>query len=180
MAFCSKCGQQINDGVKFCPACGNPMEPATQQEQSAQSTESTADTIGGKLSNLNNTADKTADFDKADIEQNKVMAILAYLGILVLVPILAAPNSKFARFHANQGVLLCIAWIAWLIVDTILTIILRAIFGHMELFSVYYLFATILNLVYLVFTVLVILGIINVVNGRAKELPVIGKFKILK
>ena len=22
MAFCGKCGQQVNDGVKFCPACG--------------------------------------------------------------------------------------------------------------------------------------------------------------
>ena len=25
MAFCGKCGQQVNDGVKFCPACGAPM-----------------------------------------------------------------------------------------------------------------------------------------------------------
>ena len=24
MAFCGKCGQQVNDGVKFCPACGAP------------------------------------------------------------------------------------------------------------------------------------------------------------
>ena len=33
------------------------------------------------------------------------MAILAYFGILVLIPILAAKDSKFARFHANQGLL---------------------------------------------------------------------------
>jgi len=172
MAFCSKCGQQVNDGVKFCPACGNPME-------STQST--AADNIGSKLSDLNNTVDSTADFDKADIEQNKVMAILAYLGILVLVPIFAAPNSKFARFHANQGALLCIVWIAWLIVDNILTRILWAVFSSsLGLVGVYSIFATILNLVYLVFTILAILGIINAANGRAKELPVIGKFKILK
>ena len=28
MAFCSKCGQQVADGVQFCPACGAPMEAA--------------------------------------------------------------------------------------------------------------------------------------------------------
>jgi len=31
-----------------------------------------------------------------------------------------------------------------------------------------------------VFLVLAVLGIVNAANGRAKELPVIGKFKILK
>ena len=25
MAFCGKCGTQVNDGTKFCPKCGNPM-----------------------------------------------------------------------------------------------------------------------------------------------------------
>ena len=25
MAFCSKCGTQVNDGAKFCPKCGNPI-----------------------------------------------------------------------------------------------------------------------------------------------------------
>ena len=36
MAFCGKCGQQVNEGVRFCPACGSPMqivaaEPNRQQ-----------------------------------------------------------------------------------------------------------------------------------------------------
>lgn len=25
MAFCGKCGTQLNDGAKFCPKCGNPI-----------------------------------------------------------------------------------------------------------------------------------------------------------
>ncbi|NCU25416.1 zinc ribbon domain-containing protein, partial [Candidatus Nomurabacteria bacterium] len=33
---------------------------------------------------------------------------------------------------------------------------------------------------WIVFGVMAILGIINAVNGKAKELPVIGKFRILK
>ncbi len=29
--FCSKCGNQIPDGVKFCPSCGNPTAASAQQ-----------------------------------------------------------------------------------------------------------------------------------------------------
>ena len=29
--FCSKCGNQIPDGVKFCPSCGNPTTASAQQ-----------------------------------------------------------------------------------------------------------------------------------------------------
>jgi hypothetical protein len=39
---------------------------------------------------------------------------------------------------------------------------------------------SIIGLVSLVFLVLLIIGIMNAANGRAKELPIIGKFKILK
>ena len=28
--FCSKCGNQVPDGVRFCPSCGNPMEATAQ------------------------------------------------------------------------------------------------------------------------------------------------------
>ena len=59
-----------------------------------------------KITSLNNTADTTIEFDNQDIQNNKIMAILSYFGILVLVPILAAKESKFARFHANQGLIL--------------------------------------------------------------------------
>jgi phage shock protein C len=29
--FCTKCGQQISDGVRFCPHCGQPSQPAAQE-----------------------------------------------------------------------------------------------------------------------------------------------------
>ena len=32
MAFCSKCGTLINDGVQFCPKCGQPTNAASQQQ----------------------------------------------------------------------------------------------------------------------------------------------------
>ncbi len=186
MAFCGTCGQQISDGVKFCPACGTQIsESNTPQTESQPVSQSAAQSdemqLGDKFAQLNNTTDNTSEFAPKDIEQNKVMAILAYFGILVLVPILAAKDSKFARFHASQGIMLCLVWVAWVIIDSILTAVLRAILWRgLELWEVYSICGTILNLVYLVITVLAIIGIINAANGRAKELPFIGKYKILK
>lgn len=127
-----------------------------------------------KLNALNDTADTTAEYDKVDIEQNKGMAVLAYLGILVLIPLFAAKESKFARFHSNQGLLLCIAAIAYSIVYTILSPIIIAISWRLSII------VSLLVLFSLVFLVLAIIGIINAANGKAKELPVIGKYKLLK
>jgi len=46
--------------------------------------------------------------------------------------------------------------------------------------GVYDIITLILELVWVVFSILSVLGIVNVVTGKAKELPVIGKFKFLK
>lgn len=124
-----------------------------------------------KFQAMNNTADSTNEFDPKDIEQNKVMAILAYLGILVLVPIFAAKGSKFARFHANQGLILCIIGIIlYLLVQVLLVI-------SVKLAAILGIFMWIIELGILV---LAIIGIINAAKGRAKELPLVGNYRILK
>lgn len=182
MAFCGKCGQQVNDGVKFCPACGAPMatatpapeaapQPATAPQQQYQQPQPAADDT---FSRLNNTADNTAQFDPQDIEQHKGMAILAYFGPLVLIPILAAKDSAFARYHSNQGLLLCIASIIYGIAYSILSGVILAISWRL------YFVVSIIGLLGFVFAVLAVIGIINAVNGRAKELPLIGKYRLLK
>ncbi|MDR0743419.1 MAG: zinc ribbon domain-containing protein, partial [Tannerella sp.] len=112
--------------------------------------------------------------DPKDVQDNKIMAILAYLGILVLVPIFAAKESPFARFHANQGPVLLIASIAYSIVVWIITGVLAVISLRLALIG------TLLSLVSFVFVVLAIIGIVNAAKGEAKELPIIGKFSILK
>ncbi len=47
--------------------------------------------------------------NEQDIEQNKIWALLSYLGILCLIPLLAKRESKFAQFHAKQGLVMFIA-----------------------------------------------------------------------
>jgi len=123
-----------------------------------------------KFNELNNTTDITVEFDAQDIEQNKVFAILAYISWLVLVPMFASKESKFAKFHANQGLVLAIAEIiCWVVLGILRKLSLIGwIFGIAE---------TLFSLVCLLFA---LIGIINAANGRAKELPIVGKFKILK
>ena len=177
MAFCGKCGTQIHDDVKFCPGCGAPSEapaPAAAVTPPPEAQPAQQSDLGMKMAALNNTADTTSEFDKADIEQNKGMAVLAYFGPLVLIPILAAKNSKFARYHSNQGLALLIAAMVYGIAYGILSTIIYAISWRLGFI------VSILSLVSILFTVLAVIGIINAVNGRAKELPIIGKFKLLK
>ncbi len=179
MPVCPKCGVEVAENEKFCNACGAEIAPAAQPAADpAEEKKFSAD----YLKELNNTKDSTAEFDAADIENNKIMSLFSYIGILFLVPLLACPNSKYARFHTNQGIILCIASVAISIVVGILTgiatvlgmvvaplgVILGLLFGLVGFAGSVVVF------------VLMIIGIINAVQGKAKELPVIGKIRILK
>ena len=126
--------------------------------------------LNDKLNELNNTSDTTEEFDPQDIMNNKVMGILAYFSWLVLIPLFAAKNSPFARFHVNQGITLAIAEIIALIVCGILAGI--PLIGGI--------FAIVQKLICLACFILAVLGIINAANGKAKDLPIIGSIRILK
>ena len=99
--------------------------------------------------------------DQKDLDDNKIMGVLAY--IFFLIPLLAAKESPFARFHTNQGFLVFLLYIASSII-MIIPILgwIVAIIGSFMGF------------------VFMILGIINALGGKMKELPLIGKFRILK
>lgn len=127
------------------------------------------------MSNIFNTPDTTSTYTASDIQQNKVMAVLSYLGILVLVPLLAAKDSPFARFHALQGINLFILEIAFGIVSFIITLIFAFISGILST-----IWGLISWLVSLAFFVLVVIGLVNAAQGKAKELPLIGSIRIIK
>jgi uncharacterized membrane protein len=99
--------------------------------------------------------------DPQDAEKNKAMGIIAY--IIFFVPLLAARNSKFAMYHANQGLVLFLAWVALNIIGWI------PIIGWI-----------LLPLGWIFLIVLAIMGIINASKGEMKPLPVIGSMQIIK
>ena len=123
-----------------------------------------------KFDQVTNTKDTTASFDKGDIEKNKNISILAYLSWLVIIPLLTAKESPFARYHCTQGLVLAIAEIAASVVLGLLGMIPKVgwIFGILN------------GLLWILCVVLAILGIVNAANGKAKELPLVGGVRILK
>lgn len=97
-----------------------------------------------------------------DIEKNKTMAGLSYF--LFFLPLIVCPESGYAKFHANQSLLLLITGVAGNVILGIIPVIgwmLMPIFGIGVL-------------------ILGIMGLINGFGGKAKPLPLIGKFTILK
>jgi len=105
-------------------------------------------------------------FDPVDIEKNKVVAALSYLGILFFLPLVVCPESRFGRFHANQGLLL-------LIVSIIINVV-------WSMFILIPLVRTLISLLYLAVFALFLYGLINTLQGNAKELPIIGSIRIIK
>ena len=108
------------------------------------------------------TPDSTSEYEADDVENYKIISIFAYCGILFIVPLLAGKDSKYARFHTNQGIILFIFYIILIFLSTLPTIGWVFKLGH------------------LLVAILAILGIFHAITGKARELPLIGKFRILK
>ncbi|NLV17163.1 MAG: hypothetical protein GXY50_08160 [Syntrophomonadaceae bacterium] len=100
--------------------------------------------------------------EPADIEKNKVLAGVAY--ILFFLPLLASPDSQYGKFHANQGLLLLIFSFGGSLILSLIPIV-----GWILL--------PFFSIVVLVFAVI---GILNGLGGKVKELPLIGKLRLIK
>lgn len=97
----------------------------------------------------------------ADIEKNKTLGILAY--ILFFIPILAARDSRFAMYHANQGLALFIFAVGANIVANFIPLIGPLLGGLCSLATL----------------ALMVIGIISASKGEMKPLPVIGGISLL-
>lgn len=125
MAFCSKCGSKIPADVQFCTNCGTPCEAAPVN---------------------------TAPAADPDIQKNKALAVLCYIGGFLLVPLIAAHDSPYVRFHLNNGLWLlicylicaCVPFVGWAAV--------------------------------VVLFVFNIIGIVRCAQGKYEGLPVLGNF----
>ncbi|MEG2457638.1 MAG: zinc-ribbon domain-containing protein [Bacilli bacterium] len=182
--FCSKCGEKNKQSAKFCTNCGSKLGE-TDKSGVEKAKKIAEDTVNGVVEGLSNTNDLTHEYKSEDIISNKVFAILSYFGILVLVPILGAKESPFAKFHANQGLVLLIGWVGYLILYFILHLIkftkTQYIFG--AAYSVPYtpwFISFICLIISIPLFVFCIMGIVYASQGKAKELPIIGKLKLLK
>jgi len=114
-------------------------------------------------------------FPQTSVGTNRNIAILAYISLLVIVPMIVSKDDPFIKFHVKQGlVLLIFAMIPW---------ILSQILWQIYIFLPYGMYASILGiygLIRLVFgiatAVFVVIGVRNVVNKRQEPLPFLGSF----
>ena len=95
-----------------------------------------------------------------DHAQNQMlMSILAYVGILVIVPFLVARQNPSVKFHIKQGLVLVVIELAvWIL--------------GMFLWQLW----PLLQLINLATLVLAIIGIINASQNKQKELPLVGSY----
>lgn len=92
-------------------------------------------------------------------EKNVFMAVLAYIGPLVIVSYVTAKDDAFVKFHIAQGLVLFVIELGvWIL--------------GMMMWQLWPLFS-IINLATIILS---ILGIINVVRGKEEQLPVVGKY----
>ena len=90
-----------------------------------------------------------------DVESNKVIAALSYVGIICFVPLLLKRNSKFAQWHAKQGLILFIV--------EVIAFVLNIIPGV----------GFIIMLIAIIFS---ILGIKAALEGRFWKMPFVHKY----
>ena len=157
--ICHVCGKELDDSARFCDGCGTSFADA-QPDQSSQTNYSPPPNQG-YAQQTGGAAGAEEVFSPEDIEKNKTMAGLAY--IIFFLPLVACPESRFARFHANQALLVLLLAIAATIVNVI------PILG-----------CIIAVIVWIFAGVLGIMGLINGFTGKAKRLPIIGKINIIK
>ena len=96
---------------------------------------------------------------KKDIEENKLVAAIGYLGILCLVPLLLKKDSPYAQHHGKQGLVLTIAWVLlWI--------------GHVipVLGQIVWFVGSIALLI------LVVMGMMKAMAGEMWVMPYLGKY----
>ena len=111
----------------------------------------------------------------SEAQMKKGMAILAYFGILFLIPLFAAKNDPFARYHTNQGLVLFIFMVIFNILSNVLTNILIEISPMLTLIV-----SGVFGILTLLLCIFALIGIIRAAKGQMKPLPIIGGIRILK
>ncbi len=163
MITCKRCGAEVIDSMNFCPNCGAAMHEAAHSVKYAEFSESDQRAAAG-----------------ADDSRNRAMGILAYLGWLVLVPLIGN-RSSFVRFHVRQGLRLAAAETAFALLHWFARWGLHQLFHIPHSVDAPLIVDLLLSPIYLGWLglcILAVIGIFNVLLGREKPLPFIGSVHI--
>ena len=148
MAFCSKCGNQLNDGAAFCTACGSSVSAA----------------------GVSTIPPPPTDAASTGLSSN-VAAAIAYFFITGIIFLVAEQfkRDKFVRFHSFQavayGVVVTVFWIVW---DGV-------IFGGILSGGFFWVIFSLINtLIHLAFFIYWVFLMYKAYNKETYKIPVIG------
>lgn len=139
-----------------------------------------ADKIENKVDLLMDTKVHNNEFEKEEVNKFKNLATASYIPFVSLFLIFTGKykKSKYLFFHTNQGLIVTVLFIAVFFFTKILgsmftgsSLIVNSAPGWVEAIN-----ATLYFLVIL----LILFGTVNTVNNNSKELPIVGKIKLLK
>jgi uncharacterized membrane protein len=95
------------------------------------------------------------NFSKEDVINGKMYAVLAYLSIFCIVPLIVKKNNAFVLVHGRQGLVLFVAEVATLVISIVLPLIFRPFLFILFVFSFW--------------------GMVTAIRGQFVELPIIAR-----
>lgn len=86
-----------------------------------------------------------------DISDEKLMAALSYIGVLVLIPLFTRKSDPYVHFHAKQGLVIFIGEVVAIIAGQWITVV-----G---------------NLLFVLLLVASVIGLVQALQGRRFKIP---------
>lgn len=187
---CPKCKKEIKKTDKFCSNCGTDLtkKKTKKKKETKVNQDEIFNKIGDNLEKILDTEDTSKEYTKKDIDDNKGLALLAYLGPLALVPYLYNKGSKYVKYHANQGMNLLVVWICYAIVAGLLYMVkftkscehyMGGIITNCVKVTPWWIRFPV-DIVGLILFALSVIGLFYALTGVAKKLPLVDKVNIFK
>ena len=183
MKFCSKCGTQCEDNATACSSCGT--------------------AFAAPVVTYVNPKDHTAEYDKADVEKNKLFALIPhFIGLLGIVAatritidfnnilgiftdILFGTSINLTAFLVSLIAIIAAGYFAkdsaYVTFQNRNAIRLLVVEAALTVIKVIPILGTLIFSICTIITIVVrIIACIQVCKGQAKDLPIIGNLKFLK
>lgn len=205
MPFCPKCGTEYQEGSKFCAKCGGNLDgsvapvPVNQGQsffrkildtKDVTFTMDPADINAGKAMSILAYCAVLA-YVLVTWIVGDLLAVLVLGGMLV-APCLAAKKSQFVRYHLSMIfpatlAVMAVRAIEGSIASFFYNLIANPIIDYISSYmgessgSVVAgtLVAWVIHIIFMAIPVLVLVaGLMNAIGGKAKDLPLIGRFKL--
>ena len=178
MKMCPNCRNQIPDEAVYCPICGTGVGTGPQftpQQSFVPDTGYTEPPVYAAVVPYMDPYDHTAEFDAADIAENKLFAMAMYLlGPLgMIIAMLAVQASRYTAFHVRQALKLTVAEILGILVLVVAAFLMWSL--RMRVFMVFVIAVAIIGLV-----AIHLLCVLQVIRSKAKEVYLIRNLRFLK